>query len=543
MVVFKLVRDLPRLLSKKEKSFLIMYSIITLAFSCIEVFTISLFFPLFDYLLNEGANPVTSRLINVFSIDSSEHFIAIVGLLIVFTGIIKIGLQYLQLKIAYSIGKMRAKSLITDILDGDIKSILLNTTNNYISIFSLKITDLIYSFILPLLSVLSGTIFTVATLVYLYFFIGAHILIYGFAIGAFYIIIYASTRNYLQKMSFNINRSMLDYVQSVNEVFNNIKFVKSLGRTKPFQDRFISANVRFRNAQFNVQFIQILPKGLIEVLAASSLILILLKTNNYNEIVPVMAMFLFLIQRLLPQVQNIYSGISSMNSSHANVREILDLQEFIRKTPSLTVLEKSLGAETEKFFLKFRTGNPVINSDLDRNTFYSVKPGDFLLIKGPSGSGKTTLLENILGYRANESFETYTSNSLRYVYVPQDIHLPNLTVDELFEIFGARKNKAWRCDILSRLKITEIQERFINESIGENALKISGGQKQRLVLAIALSTDPDLLVLDEATSALDSSTENIVAEILFEYSKEKAVAIVTHSDSFDHICSELVTLK
>lgn len=542
MVIFNLARELLYVLSNKERASLLIYGIVTLAHSCLEIFTISLFYPLFDYLLNDSLNPLTNELLDIFSIETTQQFVVVVGLLIILTGIIKIGLQYLQLKVAYSIGKMRAKRLVDIVLHGHIKTILLKTTSDYISIFSLKITDLIYSFILPLLSATSGAIFMVATLIYLCFFIGSQILIYGAAVCVFYFIVFASTRKFLMKMSFNINKSMLDYVKSVNEVFSNIKFVKSLGRTKQFRDRFIAANVQFRDAQFNIQFIQILPKSLMEVLASTVLILILLSTTNYHDIVPVLAMVLLLLQRLLPQVQNIYSGISSMNSSQVNVREIFDLQKSMQEHSSSKISNLTHINDTQNllecFVGKLNHSTVPLN-----NKSYYLKTGDFMLIKGPSGAGKTTFLENMLGYRVSEMFQTHMQENIRYVYVPQDLYLPDVSLDELFRIFGAQKDKAWRDKLLSRLKINKVQERLLDEAIGENASKISGGQKQRLVLAIALSTDPDLLVLDEATSALDPTTEKIVADILSEFNSEKTIVMATHSNSFDHIGTEIVRLE
>ena len=64
--------------------------------------------------------------------------------------------------------------------------------------------------------------------------------------------------------------------------------------------------------------------------------------------------------------------------------------------------------------------------------------------------------------------------------------------------------------------------------VGEKAIKISGGQAQRLGIARALYKNPKLLVLDEGTSALDLNTENKKLDNLFEVYKDLTTIYITH---------------
>ena len=64
--------------------------------------------------------------------------------------------------------------------------------------------------------------------------------------------------------------------------------------------------------------------------------------------------------------------------------------------------------------------------------------------------------------------------------------------------------------------------------VGENGIKLSGGQAQRLSIARALITKPKLLILDEATSSLDAITEDGVAEALKKLSGQTTLVIIAH---------------
>ena len=76
------------------------------------------------------------------------------------------------------------------------------------------------------------------------------------------------------------------------------------------------------------------------------------------------------------------------------------------------------------------------------------------------------------------------------------------------------------------------QELGLDTIIGENATKISGGQKQRLAIARALYNDPEILVFDEATSALDHDTEKEIIKEILMLRSHKTIFFSSHkSDS------------
>ncbi len=136
---------------------------------------------------------------------------------------------------------------------------------------------------------------------------------------------------------------------------------------------------------------------------------------------------------------------------------------------------------------------------------------------GPNGSGKTTLLECIAGIRRIESgkielnrvdITSLPPEKRRVGYVPQDCLLfPHLTVDQNIA-FGERslgKN--------AKSELRQIMEWLsIPHLVGRDAMSLSGGEKQKVALARALMTHPQVLLLDEPLSKVDRATRTRLQE-------------------------------
>jgi ABC-2 type transport system ATP-binding protein len=138
---------------------------------------------------------------------------------------------------------------------------------------------------------------------------------------------------------------------------------------------------------------------------------------------------------------------------------------------------------------------------------FDVRRGEVFCLLGPNGAGKTTTVEILEGYRTRTSGEARVlgidpatgSRELREqvgIVLQQCGVQPDLSVYELVEMFGRYHARQRPVD-----EVIELVE--LTEKRDERAKKLSGGQRRRLDLALALVGDPELIFLDEPTTGFD----------------------------------------
>ncbi len=185
----------------------------------------------------------------------------------------------------------------------------------------------------------------------------------------------------------------------------------------------------------------------------------------------------------------------------------------------------------------FTIGIRGINLEFDYN--------EFVTIEGESGSGKSTLL-NVIG--ANDTYEEgelyingeetslysetewekYRAKNIATIF--QDFNIiENLTVLENVELallrLDDKKERRKRAkELIGRVGLTK--------QINQRGSKLSGGEKQRTVIARALAKDAPIILADEPTGNLDVKASKEVAALLKEVSKDKLVIVVTHNPEF-----------
>jgi len=172
-----------------------------------------------------------------------------------------------------------------------------------------------------------------------------------------------------------------------------------------------------------------------------------------------------------------------------------------------------------------------------------VGDGEFLGVVGPNGGGKSTLLKVILGLIEADSGRVRIfggaprRNMTRMGYVPQfrsfrrDFPITVRDVVLMGRLSGGlrpgRYSAADREGAIEAMKgasVLDLQDRRIAE--------LSGGQTQRVLIARALATEPDLLLLDEPTASIDASIEESIFDLLRDLNSRMTIVLVSHDIGF-----------
>ena len=193
------------------------------------------------------------------------------------------------------------------------------------------------------------------------------------------------------------------------------------------------------------------------------------------------------------------------------------------------------------------------NSAAVRDVTLDLPANEVTAIIGPSGCGKSTLLrclnrmhETVVGARAEGTVLYHDQNiyadgvdpiALRRhigMVFQRPTPFPTMSIREnvaagLRVQAGPRPAPSQLNEIVERALRQAALWDEVKDRLGASATAISGGQQQRLCIARALATAPDILLLDEPTASLDPLSTQKVEELVYELRKTMTVAIVTHN--------------
>jgi ABC-2 type transport system ATP-binding protein len=183
---------------------------------------------------------------------------------------------------------------------------------------------------------------------------------------------------------------------------------------------------------------------------------------------------------------------------------------------------------------------------------FSVRRGEAFGILGPNGAGKTTTLEMIEGLRQPDGGEITVlgqrvwpdprSIQARIGVQLQTTSLFNrLSATELLELFARFYG---RSDVTQRAHAS-LNMVGLESKAGDYAVTMSGGQQQRLAIALALVHDPELVFLDEPTTGLDPQARRNLWDVIRSINADqgKTVVLTTHYlEEAEHLCDRVAIM-
>ncbi len=158
------------------------------------------------------------------------------------------------------------------------------------------------------------------------------------------------------------------------------------------------------------------------------------------------------------------------------------------------------------------------------NVSLSVRRGEIVTIVGPNGSGKSTTVKSILGIVKPQQGSITVAPRTRVGYVPQKLEI-NWSMPLTVQRFMRLTQRHSKSQILAALKITGVEHLLEREMTA-----LSGGEFQRVLIARAMASNPDLLVLDEPVQGVDYNAEVDIYQLIADLrdSHRCGVLLVSH---------------
>jgi zinc/manganese transport system ATP-binding protein len=188
--------------------------------------------------------------------------------------------------------------------------------------------------------------------------------------------------------------------------------------------------------------------------------------------------------------------------------------------------------------------------DVLKDVSFAIRRGEFIGVLGPNGAGKTTLMRAILGLLppSNGTIRVFDRSPCRgdasIGYLPQvRTVLPDLRVRGLDFIASSLHGERWGVPNLSRADRQMIDETLALIGARDLAARplseMSGGERQRLLLAQALIGQPQLLLLDEPLISLDARHQEVVIDVVRKVCRERGMTVLFSAHELNQLIGTL----
>lgn len=382
--------------------------------------------------------------------------------------------------------------------------------------------------------------------------------------GGAYGLIASVSKKKLARNSSIINANASRTVKALQEGLGAIREVLLDGTQPAYLEIYRSSDRPQRQFQAKNQFLSTFPRFALEALGLLAIaflaISLVVSKGSGSAAIPLLGAFALGAQRLLPAMQQAYSGWSSLKGYTADLEGVLQMLEqplppAMQSTSNL-VLRR--GIDFRRVSFSYGKESQGVLNDLS----LKIEIGQRIGFIGSTGSGKSTTVDLLMGLLSPTQGKILVDEldlhdpghperllawRASLAHVPQSIYLADSSIAENIA-FGVPKEKI----DFDRVRLAAEQAQiasFIEASpdgydsfVGERGIRLSGGQRQRLGIARALYKQAQVLILDEATSALDNDTEQAVMDAINQLDRNLTVVMIAHRLSTVAKCDRVIRL-
>jgi len=365
------------------------------------------------------------------------------------------------------------------------------------------------------------------------------------AVVPLYVVVYKLYLKYIRDLSVQLREKWDAMLGTLQEKIAGISVVKAFVREDYETERFmqtVKENFALGMKQVHLNRQLGLFAGLVRAVGTAAVwyygsVLVLGRQLQAGELLA----FTFYMGYLYdPAVRVVDFNITLQWAGAAidRVFEVLDTRPDVEDSPNARPLPQMRGEiEFRNVSFGYRPGQLVL-----KNVNLHIRPGEVVALVGPSGAGKSTLVNLIARfYDVTDGQVLIDGVDVRDIklesirrnvgMVMQESLLFSVTIQENIA-YG--RHDATEEEIVRAAKQADLHDFILtlpdayDTKIGEDGIKLSVGQKQRLSIARAILTDPKILILDDATSALDSQTEANVQQALEHVMQGRTSIVIAH---------------
>ena len=367
------------------------------------------------------------------------------------------------------------------------------------------------------------------------------------------------TQNWIGKKNRNLNADYSSAAVASKSVMIDalsvLPEIKVSGHLSHFIDKFTLERAHASRAYVKSLWLGQVPKYVLEIGLVLSGILVFLVTQETSTAVDAIgkiAVFFSVSSRLVPSILRLqalliglYANVGTSKSINSLREELLTLKDssFEEITQDSDSLSKSIPSHPveimfEDVSFRYEEGTHIF----EFGDFYIPK-GKTVAIIGRSGVGKTTLVQLVLGLIQPETgtiklngqspINQIAARNGSVSYLPQNIAVVSGSIAENIAL-GLPIKSLDASKLSVALEVAALNDwvmslpQGVNTRIDESGLNFSGGQLQRIGIARAVYSRPDLIILDEPTSSLDKETENAFLGMLTKLRGHATILIITH---------------
>ena len=506
--------------------------------------------PFSEFIINQDLSEpskITKKIIMIyewFNIDLTFWTLGFVFILFNFIKVINFVLiRYAVLKIKYKVTQDLYSGLVKNFLNADWLFFLKLNRGKFLNTLT-KEMDIVGNSL--------GNITTqIANTLQLFFYIIVPLSINFYLTSSIIIsiILCSIPFLFLSKISYkygkkNLNSSNI-LINSLNGILQGAKVILGYGKEAPSLQEYKN------NFQNHIDFTiksQMVGGALPQFFVPLSILCVVVSTGLFfksTQNIGELSAIMWSLIAIIPLIIAIIRARVTLNIFLPSYEQLLDLNQDAKNSIAQNG-DSKIDSFNEKIELKNVNFEYLKNNLTLKNINLVIKKNEIVSIVGKSGSGKSTIIDLIMKLNGPTSGEIFIDEkNLKELenknyksligYVPQDPFLFDTTIRNnlIWANQNASENEIW--DALEKSNAKEFVDKLPNKidtMVGDRGVSISGGERQRIVLARAFIKKPEILILDEATSSLDQDSENLIYQSIKNLSKKMTIIIITHRLSF-----------